>query len=121
MQGGLSPRNEPRGMLAAGRRNKTIDWTRAIARSAGASRGVSQMKLNRQIASAVAGILGTHMGLAVAAEAPAAPDTASAAGLQEVVVTAQRRSENAQNVPIAITAFSAEQLQQLNVTNFDDL
>jgi len=79
------------------------------------------MKLNRQIASAVAGILGTHMGLAVAAEAPAAPDTASAAGLQEVVVTAQRRSENAQNVPIAITAFSAEQLQQLNVTNFDDL
>src|SRR5256886_7431628 len=41
--------------------------------------------------------------------------------IQEVVVTAQRRSENAQDVPIAIQAFTGDTLQQLNVTNFDDL
>ena len=28
--------------------------------------------------------------------------------LEEIVVTAQKRSENVQNVPIAITAFTAE-------------
>src|SRR5208283_1622601 len=42
-------------------------------------------------------------------------------GLEEIVVTAQRRTENIQNVPIAIQAFTGETLTQLNVTNFDDL
>ena len=37
--------------------------------------------------------------------------TAYADVLEEVVVTAQKRSENVQNVPIAITAFTAETLQ----------
>ena len=36
--------------------------------------------------------------------------------LAEIVVTAQRRAEKVQDVPIAISAFSSEQLQQLNVT-----
>jgi iron complex outermembrane receptor protein len=31
--------------------------------------------------------------------------------LEEIVVTAQKRSENIQNVPIAITAFTAETLR----------
>jgi iron complex outermembrane recepter protein len=35
--------------------------------------------------------------------------------LQEIVVTAQRRSENAQSVPITMTAVSAEQLQSSGV------
>ena len=37
--------------------------------------------------------------------------------LQEVVVTAERRSENIQNVPIAVTAFSAETLASRNLTD----
>lgn len=37
--------------------------------------------------------------------------------LQEVVVTAQKRSQNIQTVPIAISAFTSEQLQQQNVTS----
>ncbi len=41
--------------------------------------------------------------------------------IQEIIVTAQRRSENVQNVPIAIQAFTGETLAQLNVTNFDDM
>src|ERR1035437_5980268 len=45
-------------------------------------------------------------------------DTSDA--LQEITVTAQRRTENMQNVPITITALTAETLTQLNVTTFDD-
>ena len=40
--------------------------------------------------------------------------------IQEITVTAQRRSESMQNVPISMQAFTAETLQQLNVTTFDD-
>ncbi len=38
-------------------------------------------------------------------------------GVGEIVVTAQRRSENIQNVPIAISAFSNETLAQRGLTN----
>src|SRR3982751_2300562 len=41
-------------------------------------------------------------------------------GPQEIVVTAQKRSENLQNVPISIQALSTEKLEQLNVSNFTD-
>src|ERR1700719_3897996 len=77
--------------------------------------------MNQKCARAVAAILGTHA--AGAAYGAATPDEASAptVALQEVVVTAQRRSENVQDVPIAIQAFTGETLKQLNVTSFDDL
>jgi outer membrane receptor protein involved in Fe transport len=73
--------------------------------------------MNHKIAGAVAAILGTQAGLA-AADQPSGSDTGT---IQEVVVTAQRRSENVQDVPIAIQAFSGQTLQQLNVTTFEDL
>jgi len=80
------------------------------------------VKINQKCARAVAAILGTHAAGAVYTVAVAADQSdVSAGGIQEVVVTAQRRSENAQDVPIAIQAFSGEELQKLNVTNFDDL
>jgi iron complex outermembrane receptor protein len=41
--------------------------------------------------------------------------------LQEVVVTAQQRAERSQDVPIAIEAFSAEQLSNAGVMNVQDL
>ena len=41
--------------------------------------------------------------------------------LEEVVVTAQRRSENLQDVPIVITAFSAGELQNSGINSYDDL
>ena len=55
-------------------------------------------------ARAVAAILGTHAAGAVYTVAAAAESQSdvSAGGIQEVVVTAQRRRENAQDVPIAI-------------------
>jgi iron complex outermembrane recepter protein len=58
---------------------------------------------------------------AYAADAPAtAPAAAETGGLEEVVVTAQKRAENLQSVPVSITAISTEKLEQLNVQNFDD-
>src|SRR5580704_3707459 len=40
--------------------------------------------------------------------------------LEEVVVTATRRSENLQNVPIALTALTNTRLSELNVQTLDD-
>jgi outer membrane receptor protein involved in Fe transport len=46
--------------------------------------------------------------------------TAENAGLEEIVVTAQKRSENMQDVPVSIQALSSAKLEELHVTNFDD-
>jgi iron complex outermembrane recepter protein len=60
---------------------------------------------------------------AVAQEAPATSNapTAETGGLQEIVVTAQRRSENIQNVPIAVSAFTADQIQSRNLNDVQTL
>jgi outer membrane receptor protein involved in Fe transport len=41
-------------------------------------------------------------------------------GLEEITVTAQKREETLQSVPISITAFSNKKLDQLRVTSFTD-
>ena len=41
----------------------------------------------------------------------------SASAMAEIVVTAQRREQQLQDVPLAITAYSAEQLERLQVTD----
>ena len=57
--------------------------------------------------------------LAAAGVAALLPIAAMAAddsgGLEEVVVTAQRREQNLQVVPISVTAYSAEALEKGNV------
>ncbi|HSB96575.1 MAG TPA: TonB-dependent receptor [Spongiibacteraceae bacterium] len=47
--------------------------------------------------------------------------SAIAAGIEEVTVTAQKREENLQTTPIAITALSADALQNMGITGFDGL
>lgn len=42
------------------------------------------------------------------------------AALEEIVVTAQKRSENLQDVPISVQAINTERLEQLQVSSFDD-
>src|SRR6202050_960786 len=79
--------------------------------------------MNSKISYAVAAILGSASFAAFAADAPAegsADASASTDMLAEVTVTAQRRSENMQDVPIAMQALTSETLQQLNVATFDD-
>jgi len=78
------------------------------------------MHSSSKLSYAIAVILsGTSVGLAHADTAATAADTGSE-GIQEITVTAQRRTENMQNVPITIQALTAETLTQLNVATFDD-
>ncbi|HRE34883.1 MAG TPA: hypothetical protein PK217_07405, partial [Sphingopyxis terrae] len=53
-------------------------------------------------------------GTAFAQEGP------GAANSDEIVVTAQKREENLQDVPISIQALGTRKLDQLNVANFQD-
>src|SRR5580692_4607120 len=80
------------------------------------------MNSNPKLTYAIAAILsGSPVGLAFAVDATATDtDTNDTGGIQEIVVTAQRRSESIENVPITIQAVTGEQLKQLNVQTFDD-
>ncbi|MBL8224001.1 MAG: TonB-dependent receptor [Chromatiales bacterium] len=46
---------------------------------------------------------------------------ASALAAEEIIVTARRQEENIQEVPVSVSAFNAETLQQLNLRNIDDV
>ena len=48
-------------------------------------------------------------------------DEVNAQTLEEIVVTAQKRAESAQDVPIAITAFDSAALDRNQIENADDL
>lgn len=50
-----------------------------------------------------------------------AQDTQRNAALEEIIVTAQKREQNLQNVPIAVTALNAQTLNMFRVTNTEDL
>src|SRR6202047_1666973 len=76
--------------------------------------------MNSKISYAVAAILGGSSCAAYAAE-PATESTEAGAGaLEEITVTAQRRTQNIQDVPISMQALTAQTLQQLNVSTLDD-
>jgi iron complex outermembrane recepter protein len=78
------------------------------------------MNANPKLSLAIATILGgSGIGIAYAADTTAA-DT-EAEGIPEIQVTAQRRNESLEDVPITIQAVTGEQLKTLNVTTFDDL
>jgi iron complex outermembrane receptor protein len=47
--------------------------------------------------------------------APAAVLAQDSGGLEEIVVTAQRREQNLQEVPISVSAFSGEQIEKTNI------
>jgi iron complex outermembrane receptor protein len=49
------------------------------------------------------------------------PAVSSTSGLEEIVVTARRREEKLQSVPVSVTAFSGAQIEQNEVVDFNDL
>jgi iron complex outermembrane recepter protein len=63
--------------------------------------------------------------VALALSAPAARTASAAASddevLSEVVITAERRAQNLQDIPISATVFSGEELDRLGVTDLNDI
>lgn len=90
------------------------------------ARGATSPKRNRLTTPAI--LLATTMlagaGSAHAAAAAAAAATSDSSGgttaLQEIIVTAQKRSENVQSVPANVQAFGTQKLEQLHISDFSD-
>lgn len=75
---------------------------------------------NSMTATATLILLAAIAGPAQAQDAAAGSDE-TAAGAGDIVVTAQKRAENVQDVPVSIAAFSGESLQSANVMSVQDL
>jgi iron complex outermembrane receptor protein len=65
--------------------------------------------------------LGLVFGTLARADEPAATGARNEGEIFEIVVTAQKRSENVQDVPIAIQAYTGEQLQKAGVGQITDI
>ncbi len=77
----------------------------------------SNMSVFGKSVSAALGLLSATVGVqGVAAEEPQ-----SGGYLEEIVVTAQKRAENVQDIPLAITALSADSLRVRGVSSPEDL
>src|SRR6202165_5340710 len=76
--------------------------------------------MNSKISYAVAAILGGASFAASAAEPATGSAKAGTDMLAEITVTAQRRTQNMQDVPISMQALTEQTLQQLNIATFDD-
>jgi outer membrane receptor protein involved in Fe transport len=74
------------------------------------------LNTNQKLAYAITAVLGGCAGTAWAVE-----ETSSSSELEAIIVTAQKRAESIQSVPITIQAITGDQLGQLNVTTFDDV
>jgi iron complex outermembrane receptor protein len=81
--------------------------------------------LSKGVLLATASLLLTEAALAQSgsptAVSGAATDEQSDLRIEDIVVTAQRRGENLQKVPISITAVTAEKLQATGVTGMQDI
>ena len=53
--------------------------------------------------------------------AAALPATGTAQMLDEILVTAQKRDENLQDVPVSVTAYTGDQIDALGITDFTEI
>ncbi|MEJ5975320.1 TonB-dependent receptor [Novosphingobium sp. PS1R-30] len=60
-------------------------------------------------------------GVSVPALAQSEPTNANDGGLSEIIVTAERRQQSLQDVPISATVLTGEELQKKGVTNLNDI
>ncbi len=77
------------------------------------------MKARYAVSCAVAAILSG--GAAFAADSTATSADTSVTGVGEIIVTAQKRSENIQRVPATVQAFTGQVLAEQNITTLNDL
>jgi len=76
--------------------------------------------MNSKLSFAIGAILGGASFAACAADQTTSSTDSAADSLQEITVTATRRSQSMQDVPISMQAFTTQSLQQLNIQTFDD-
>jgi outer membrane receptor protein involved in Fe transport len=88
-----------------------------VAATARAPRGAPS-KVGLAVAAVLAGVAGVPA--AHADPAALGADAATVNTLQEVVVTARKREENLQDVPISIDVFSKQDLQNLAISKMED-
>src|ERR1700744_4554544 len=82
------------------------------------------MKARFLVTCAAAALLsGFAAGASYAADATAAADASGAPvqAVQEIVVTAQRRDETIQNVPMTVQAISTDAIEKLNITDIEQV
>ena len=72
-----------------------------------------------QVAIAI-GVAGTMSGVTFA-QTPAAQSAPKAAGIDTITVTAQRRAENPQEVPVSVSAVGGDQLAERNITDLSQM
>lgn len=82
--------------------------------------GRMQVESNSTLRSAILAVLSMQAAAGYAAAAETGDSDSSSDGIAAIVVTAQRRVENIQNVPITIQVLNADTLKNLNVETFDD-
>ncbi|MET0181455.1 MAG: TonB-dependent receptor, partial [Caulobacterales bacterium] len=75
-----------------------------------------KFKLNLLTGAVALAALSTGAGVALAQDAPQA-----SSGMDDIVVTARKREESLQSIPVAISAFSGESLEERGVDNAADL
>ena len=83
---------------------------RAMGRQERRARDLSRISF--AVASAIAAAAMPHRAPAATAD--------SSSGLQEVIITARKREENLQDVPLSVDVFTKDDMQKLGITNFDD-
>ena len=76
--------------------------------------------LRGSLSAAIGAVLAASALTVPAAEA-AAPGAENGSAIENVLVTARRREESLQDVPVAITALTADQLQTQNVRTLEDM
>jgi iron complex outermembrane recepter protein len=76
---------------------------------------------NLMASAATLALLSSPCVLLAQTAAPATPPVADERGIETVVVTAQRREENLQSVPLSVSAFSASQIKARGLTDVSRL
>ena len=61
-----------------------------------------------------------HGGTACAQDASGAPAASESVTLDTIIVTARKRDESLAQVPVSITAFTSQNLEDYNIQSFDD-
>ena len=93
----------------------------AIPLSDGLKTGVTALALSFVLAPLAVAVQAQTQTEPSARQESSEPQGSSMRQIEEVVVTARRKEESAQTVPVAVTALSAGKLEQFKINNLDDL